>query len=396
MLPVRAQAAAARAPSITWLNARADRLPDFPSYCLVSQCPAACMAYDHQNKDSCLDHGRLHAVDRPEPAECAVRDATIAVRWPRQPTASVAILLCTRNGQAHLVEQLESIARQHWPAWFVALSDDGSTDRTLEIARHYRDLWGGQRLSLWQGPQRGFAQNFLSCVRNPALSAEFYAWCDQDDVWHEDKLTQAVCWLQSIPAQRPALYMGRTRLIDAQGRPIGLSPRFRRRPGFANALVQNIGGGNTMVFNHAARCLLSEFGTQLERSSLEVVSHDWWAYLVVTGVGGQVLYDPRPYVNYRQHDANLVGANTGWKARWLRLRLLLQGRLRDWNSTHLCALEAVQGHLTEENRQLLRQFRQLRGAPLGRRLAGLWRARLYRQTLVGGLGLWLAAVVGVL
>lgn len=355
------------------------------------------MIDDQSKMDSCPDQAFLHRNDRHVPLRPASSEAALPALCPTSPpTSRVAILLCTCNGQAYLAEQLESIARQRWPAWFVALSDDGSTDLTLEIATQYLVRWGAQRFSIWPGPQRGFAQNFLSCVRNHQLLAEFYAWCDQDDVWYADKLTHAVHWLQSVPPHVPALYMGRTELLNEQGRSIGLSPLFRRRPCFANALVQNIGGGNTMVFNHAARCLLGEISAHLERLSLEVVSHDWWAYLLITGVGGQVRYDPRPCVGYRQHATNLVGANTGWKARWLRLRLLLRGRLRDWNNLHLDALGALLPHLSEENQQLLKQFRQLRSDPLGRRLWGLWRIRLYRQTLLGTLGLWLAAVVGVL
>ena len=357
---------------------------------------------DPQKTDSCPAHGCSRVDDGPESfhpqsASCSAAAVAIPVATAQpRPTAQVAIFLCTCNGQDHLVEQLESIARQSWPAWFVALSDDGSTDRTLDIARLYQARWGAQQFSIWHGPQRGFAHNFLSCTRHRKLVAEFYAWCDQDDVWHPDKLTNAVCWLQSVPADIPALYMGRTQLISEKGRHLGHSPRFRRRASFANALVQNIGGGNTMVFNHAARMLLCEADAQLERLSLDVVSHDWWSYLLVTGVGGQVLYDARPYVGYRQHGHNLVGANTGWAARWLRLRQLFRGRFRDWNTTNIAALETLKPRLTNENRARLEQFKKLRTEPVTARLMGVWRTGLYRQTLLGTLGLWLAAVTGVL
>ncbi|MFJ4144928.1 glycosyltransferase family 2 protein [Pseudomonas sp. NPDC089734] len=315
---------------------------------------------------------------------------------PAEGCAQVAILLCTFNGQRFLSQQLASIKNQRWPTWFIALSDDGSSDNTLNIAGHYQALWGHDRMNIWRGPGLGFAQNFISCIRNRNLKAEFYAWCDQDDIWHEDKLQTAITWLQSVPANEPALYLGRTELIGEQGDVIGYSPLFRQPPSFANALVQNIGGGNTMVFNHAARCMIQDAAEHLALMSLDIVSHDWWAYLLITGVGGHVHYDPTPYVSYRQHDSNLVGSNAGWQARALRIRLLLQGRFRDWNTTNIAALEAVSLYLTDESRDLLKQLKALRAPSLVMRLVSFRRTSLYRQTRLGNLGLLMAVLVNVM
>lgn len=308
----------------------------------------------------------------------------------------VAILLCTFNGQRFLPQQLDSIKNQRWSSWFIALSDDGSSDDTLEIANHYRDLWGAEKINVWRGPGRGFAHNFLSFTCNRTLQADFYAWCDQDDIWDENKLQVAVGWLQSVPRDEPAIYLGRTELISEQGEVLGCSPLFQRPPSFANALVQNIGGGNTMVFNHAARCLLQDATEHLRLLSLDIVSHDWWAYLLVTGVGGQVRYDPTPYVRYRQHDNNLVGSNAGWKARLIRIRQLFKGRFRDWNTTNIAALEAVILYLTDDSRDLLEQLKALRSPSLAMRLASFRRTDLYRQTRLGNLGLLMAVVINVM
>ncbi|WP_259644941.1 glycosyltransferase [Pseudomonas cichorii] len=304
--------------------------------------------------------------------------------------------MCTFNGQRFLPQQLESINNQRWPGWFIALSDDGSSDNTLEIASHYQALWGEERINVWRGPGLGFARNFMSFTRNRTLQAEFYAWCDQDDIWHEDKLQVAITWLQSVPHDEPALYLGRTELISEQGEVLGHSPLFGRPPSFANALVQNIGGGNTMVFNHAARCLFQDAAERLALLSLDIVSHDWWAYLLVTGVGGQVHYEPTAYVGYRQHEHNLVGSNAGWRARTVRIRQLFKGRFRDWNTTNIAALEAVLLYLTDENRDLLEQLKALRSPSLRVRLASLRRTDIYRQTRLGNLGLLVAVLLNVM
>jgi hypothetical protein len=150
--------------------------------------------------------------------------------------------------------------------------------------------------------------------------------------------------------------------------------------------MQNIGGGNTMLFNNAARQLLCTAGR-----NVNVVSHDWWAYLVVSGCGGRVLYDSHASLRYRQHGANLIGKNTGISARLTRLRMLWQGRFRKWHDLHLQALERVRHRLTPEN-HLLTRFSWARRQWLLPRLMGLKRSGIYRQTLLGNLGLIAAAI----
>lgn len=291
------------------------------------------------------------------------------------------------NGAPFLGEQLDSIAAQSLPDWQVWASDDGSQDETPAILGQYRAAWGEERLLLQAGPARGFAANFLSLACRADLKAEYYAFADQDDIWEVDKLQRALAWLETVPQTVPALYCSRTRLIDEAGREIGLSPLFSRSPGFANALVQNIGGGNTMVFNDAARALLQQAGPEIE-----IVAHDWWAYLLVTGCGGRVFYDPLPSLRYRQHGNNLVGANTGGLARLARILLLAKGRFKEWNAINLKALQEVDRMLTSENRRILKEWTESRGQSLLPRLLGFNRAGIYRQTLAGNLGL-LGAVI---
>jgi hypothetical protein len=110
--------------------------------------------------------------------------------------------------------------------------------------------------------------------------------------------------------------------------------------------VQSIAGGNTMVFNRAARDLLRQAG-----ENVEAVTHDWWAYMLVTSCGGAVHYDPYPTVRYRQHDANQFGSNVNPRAQLKRARLLLQGRFRGWVDANLRALQRVRHLMTPENQQ---------------------------------------------
>jgi glycosyltransferase involved in cell wall biosynthesis len=301
----------------------------------------------------------------------------------------IAILLCTYHGQHYLAEQLDSFAAQSHPNWEVWASDDGSEDDTHAILEAYQQKWPADRLSIHFGPAEGFAANFLSLTCKASIEADYYAYSDQDDVWETDKLERAVRWLETVSPNIPALYCSRTRLVDAENNVIGLSPLFSKPPSFANALMQNIGGGNTMVFNNAARALLREAG-----EDTPVITHDWWAYMLVTGCGGKVFYDSYPSLRYRQHDGNLVGMNTTWAARFKRMRMLWEGRFRSWNDSNIAGLRKLQHKLTPENRETLDRFANARQMSLIPRLIHLKRSGIYRQTLFGNLGLIAAAIFG--
>lgn len=300
----------------------------------------------------------------------------------------MAILLCTFDGAKFLNEQLQSIEAQDYTHWQLFASDDGSVDNTLCILEDFRQRHGSTKVGLLRGANRGAVGNFLSLSCNQSIVADAYAFCDQDDIWESNKLSRALGWLATIDPRIPALYCSRTRLVDVAGREIGFSPLFRRQPSFSNALVQNIGGGNTMVFNRAARDLLIKAG-----GIVNVPSHDWWLYLVVSACGGAIRYDAYPGVRYRQHNGNLVGSNQSWGARAIRARRLLQGRLKGWSDQHIEALKSLRPHMTPTNRKILRHFICAREHPLPLRIAGMRRIGIHRQTLLGNIGLAVAVAL---
>jgi glycosyltransferase involved in cell wall biosynthesis len=317
-------------------------------------------------------------------------DTAVYVADTALPSASlhVAILMGTYNGERFLSEQLASIARQKHRDWTLHVSDDGSKDNTLGLLEIERSSWGDDRLTVVQGPKRGFVANFLSLACREDIQADFFAWCDQDDIWCDDKLEVAVAWLKTIPEGTPALYCGRTEMICESGLYAGRSPLFKLSPHFSNALVQSIAGGNTMVFNSAARALLQEAG-----ANLAVPSHDWWAYQLVSGVSGAIRYDPEPKVLYRQHDENLVGANSSWAARIVRMRMVFLGRFCEWNEQTVNALETMQHRLNQDSRNALGYFKSARNKALPWRILDCLRSGIYRQTLLDNLGLIIAIIL---
>lgn len=298
----------------------------------------------------------------------------------------VAILLCSYNGADYLAPQLQSYLDQTHADWSLHISDDGSTDGTQAMLQRFAADHPAHAVRLYSGPGEGFVRNFLNLTCRPEITADYYAYSDHDDVWFADKLARAVAALAEIAPGVPALYCSSSTLIDAQGQPCGASQCFAKVPGFGNALVQSIAGGNTMVFNHAARALLLKAG-----QALALPSHDWWTYQLVSGAGGSVIYDPQPSIYYRQHGCNVIGSNRGIIASLQRIRLLFAGRFRRWNSMNCEALQAVAALLTPENRVRVQVFAAARRAPFFKRLSGLARSGIYRQTALGNVGLVVAA-----
>lgn len=300
----------------------------------------------------------------------------------------VAILMCTYNGAKFLSEQLDSIASQTYANWELWVSDDGSNDETWLILEAYISKWGNQRLHIQTGPKNGFVKNFMSLVCNKNIRADLFAFSDQDDVWAKDKLESAIKWFHNLPQQTPALYATRTILVDANNNEIGLSPLFKKKPSFENALVQPIGGANTMVFNNYARKLALDISDEIK-----IPSHDWLMYLLVTGCEGKVNYDSQPSLRYRQHAKNLFGTNCGLGQKLRRVCLLLQGHFREWNEANIQLLATYKTKLTSKNLEIMMSFSAARKRWLIPRLAGLWKSGVYRQTRLGNIGLIVAAIL---
>lgn len=303
----------------------------------------------------------------------------------------MAILLATYNGERFLAEQLDSFEAQTWPHWQVWASDDGSSDATLVLLQQYQQRWGEERLVIIKGPAQGASRNFLSMVHHPEIQADFYAYADQDDIWEDDKLERAATWLLKQAPNTSALYCTRTRLVDANNQELGLSPLFKRPPSFATALMRNITGGNTMVFNTALRQRLQQVP-----ADTPLVIFDWWTYIVTTATGGPVYFDPTPGLRYRQHDGNLIGMSVNGPSLASRACKLFTHELRHNGDLNIAGLAYVRPWMPDDARRILDLYAHARRQWLLPRLIGFRRAGLHRLTLAGDLGLLAAAVLNKL
>jgi glycosyltransferase involved in cell wall biosynthesis len=268
------------------------------------------------------------------------------------------------------------------------VNDDGSEDTTLNILKTYQKKWGVKKLHIRKGPQKGFAQNFLQIINDKKINADFYFLSDQDDVWMSHKVSHTIKKISKRNNSRAMLYCARTTYVSSDTKKIlGQSELFSRPPSFKNALVQSIAGGNTMAFNSKLKDVVGKF------KAAQVISHDWWLYIVNELMGGVTLYDSESTIFYRQHQASLIGNNTTLLAKTKRLYMLLKGTYRDYNSCHLDTLNMINIPSTKENLYIIDRFSILRDGPLSDRIKILSELGLYRQSWDTHLGLYLGAII---
>jgi glycosyltransferase involved in cell wall biosynthesis len=307
------------------------------------------------------------------------------------PTPTVHILLATFNGSMYLKEQLESIERQTHTAWTLTVSDDGSFDDTLSIVDDFAKKIS-QPVTVLYGPQRGSTCNFFHLIQHVQTDNlnDLYAFCDQDDVWLDDKLARAVRWHNSQSDKNVRLYCSRTKFVNDQLKPIGLSPCIRRPPSFGNALVQNIASGNTMVMTTTVIKSLQLIKPQ------HSVWHDWTTYLAATALGGAVSFDEAPSLLYRQHATNVIGANDRLVNQLSRLQPLLHGRYKYWGDLTERAVKDIHHSLTPRAAETFIHFQNMRAAltPRGR-LKIFKKSTIRRQSIASNLLLTLALLLAL-
>ena len=301
-------------------------------------------------------------------------------------TPRVTIALCTYNGAPHLDAQLASYLAQTHTAWDLWVSDDGSTDATLDILHRFAAAHGaGRDIRILTGPRAGVAANFIQLLCHPDLPQNPVALSDQDDVWLPEKLALA---LPEMTGDTPVLYGAQSVSVDADLRPIGRSIGGGV-PSFGNALVQNIVSGHSSMLNPAALKVVRAAGMPKG-----IPYHDWWLYQLVTGVGGRVVVRPDAVLLYRQHAGNVMGSHQGVRAMLTRLTQVFGHKFGGWIDANTRNLRTLETILTPDAALTLTD---LHAAPprMGRaRLAVFRHHTITRQGRSGTLALYLAVLLG--
>jgi glycosyltransferase involved in cell wall biosynthesis len=305
---------------------------------------------------------------------------------------TVHILLATYNGEQYLQEQLESIENQTYINWTLTVSDDGSTDKTLDIIESFSKNVT-QKIIILRGPKLGSSTaNFFHLITQASIESikDLYAFCDQDDVWHKDKLERAVEWHINQCSKAARLYCGRTEIVDKNLNIICFSPMIKCEPNFGNALIENIASGNTMVFDQGILLGLRKINPQ------HSIWHDWTTYLVTTGLGGIVFFDNEFCLMYRQHDTNIIGKNNGLSSVVRSLVPNILGRFRKRLDANQLAGIDLYFNLSETSKETFNNFITMRRSKSRiKKLIMYYKYPIKRQNFIANIAIILAIIFNI-
>ena len=304
---------------------------------------------------------------------------------------TIACVLGYFNGSKYISEQLQSIIDQviENATLSIYISDDNSDKDFPSIER--LNLKNISRINIFYRKLKkniGYGKNFLSSLKAIINEHDFYCFSDQDDIWEINKIDRAINVLNNNVSSSSKLYFSRTTYFNEDCTlELGRSNLYLKKPSFKNALVQNMAGGNTMVFNHNAKNIICE-----SIMNIDFASHDWWCYQIITGSGGYVYYDQNPFIKYRQHKNNFMGSNNTFTDRIKRIRKLFQNQLKNWNDINLNSLNNKKYLLTNKNLLTLKTYLELRDQSLFKRIFLFYKSGIYRQNFTGNLGLFVALI----
>lgn len=198
--------------------------------------------------------------------------------------------MATYNGEKYIKEQLDSILCQLSESDEIIISDDGSTDSTMEIIKGYYD----SRIKLYSNTNRkGVVGNFENALGKS--KGDFIFLADQDDVWMLNKVEKCVALLNNFDLVVSDCYVTDSKLNI-------LYPSFfamrGSKPGFLNNLWKNTYLGACIAFKSSL----------LDRvlpipKTLPVYHEGWIASLA--DITGRVCFFPEQLIYYRRHENNI-------------------------------------------------------------------------------------------
>ena len=204
------------------------------------------------------------------------------------------VLLSTYNGEKYLSELLDSVMAQKDVLIDVFARDDGSKDKTVEILKK------NDRVQVYTGENLKPAKSFLDLILKADASYDYHALCDQDDVWKPDKVISAIEHIKD--SNKPTLYSSAVEVVD---RDLNFIRKSFTDNSFKDPLYDILTYGTpgcTFVFNKALMQKLKEY------KPTTISMHDSWISFVCLAVNGLFYSDHESYILYRQHDANVLGA----------------------------------------------------------------------------------------
>ena len=209
----------------------------------------------------------------------------------------ISIALATFNGESFLREQINSIINQDYSNFELVISDDGSTDNTLDILLEYAQ--NDRRIKISENPNpRGFKYNFERAIL--MCSGDIIFLCDQDDFWYKNKISEHLKIYNSD--NKIAWIFNDFNSVDKNnnflGRSVNISPGYFK----GINLLNRIGGRCVIGCTTSYKSIFLKNIFPIDDLS---PSHDSWIQLFFSSK--KHYFIDKVLQNYRQHDNNVFG-----------------------------------------------------------------------------------------
>ncbi|KLE11714.1 hypothetical protein AF80_00165 [Aliarcobacter butzleri L355] len=237
----------------------------------------------------------------------------------------IVVLLASYNGAKYIKEQVDSILNQKEVDVTIFVSDDLSTDKTVEYLKYtYKDLKNIVYLS--SGSKFGGAgKNFFRLIRDVDFSSfDFISFVDQDDIWYEDKLIRAI---KTIEDKQIDAYSSNVLAFWEDGKEMVINKSSSQAR--YDYLFEAAGPGCTYVLKKDLAIFLQKFICENWEDVNKIELHDWFIYAFARENNYKWHIDENLSMRYRQHTSNQVGANDGLKAKIKRLKKVFSSWYRE-------------------------------------------------------------------
>ena len=237
----------------------------------------------------------------------------------------VLVLMASYNGLQYIDTQIKSIADQVDCEITLLISVDKSDDNTFY---HLQDLKKNDEfieLLAYGAKYSSAAANFYRLIIEANLQGyDFISYADQDDIWEQNKLIRHIKLMQEhgvdgVSSSVLAFWANGKRKIINKSQP-------QRELDF---LFESAGPGCSFLMTPWLVNKVREQLTDKNSLAKDIALHDWLTYAICRAHGHRWLIDSNSSVKYRQHENNVLGANTGFKAKFTRLQKLRQGWYRN-------------------------------------------------------------------
>lgn len=223
----------------------------------------------------------------------------------------VSVCMTTYNGEKYVKEQIQSILIQLSDEDELIISDDGSTDKTLEIIEQIKD----PRMKLFRNCFNNVVKNFEFTIGKSVGDIIFLS--DQDDIWHQNKVEKYLNFFEKTCAD---LVISNVAIINQDGE-LQQEEFYKNR--FKGAVYSNL------IKNNFIGCAMAFRKTAVKwflPFPADIPMHDWWIGLVI-GKKGKVSFLDEKLLYYRRHGGNVTsGKKSSFyniiKWRWIIMKNL--------------------------------------------------------------------------